>query len=594
MKKLILKLICAALCIALMPISGAAVEDAFVSVPAINVPAQAVQGAQAECDCVIMFDGESAVIDGDGAAYSGGKLLISAAGSYLLSGEFSGTVEINVKDDKKTELYLNGVCIEPADGPAINVVKQDKSVRLISCEDSVNLIKDSARTYTEADAWDAAVYSKADLVFEGEGEIYVTSGANKAVHSTDDIKILSGSLFCVSAGTGIHGKDSVSISGGRVCIESASNGIKSTNAEKDGKGFTEISGGEVFISAEGDGIDAETRVLISGGSIIIKTGGGYTASTEQRTEGFGMGGRGGWGGGPGGPGGRGGSGRSAEAQAADTVSQKAVKSGSMLEISGGTLYIDSVDDALHSNGSALVSGGDIYIYAGDDAVHADSVLTVNGGQLEVYSSYEGLEATVINITDGNIRLNASDDGINASGDDKEVTTGTTYSRFGGNGLGELNISGGYIVVISDGDGVDSNNFITMSGGTLLVYGPTQSMNGALDYETSFSYTGGTLLAVGAAGMAESVTSSENAGVIAFSTRSSLRGLLTLTDAEGNELIAFAAPKAYSSCVFVSPNVQSGASYSIYYGGTHQGELLDYVYASGKTEGAELVGSVTAR
>lgn len=72
------------------------------------------------------------------------------------------------------------------------------------------------------------------------------------------------------------------------------------------------------------------------------------------------------------------------------------------------------------------------------------------------------------------------------------------------------IKGGKLTVDARGDGLDSNGSIEMSGGVVIVNGPTENMNGALDYDGSFLISGGTLVAAGSAGMAQepSVDSSQ--------------------------------------------------------------------------------------
>ena len=94
---------------------------------------------------------------------------------------------------------------------------------------------------------------------------------------------------------------------------------------------------------------------------------------------------------------------------------KGVKAQNALEITGGTLTLDTADDSLHSNGTAAVSGGAITAQTGDDGLHADDTLTVSGGEITVTQSYEGIEAGVILVTGGTIDVTASDDGFNAAG-----------------------------------------------------------------------------------------------------------------------------------------------------------------------------------
>ena len=66
----------------------------------------------------------------------------------------------------------------------------------------------------------------------------------------------------------------------------------------------------------------------------------------------------------------------------------------------------------------------------------------------------------------------------------------------------IQINGGYLVVDSVGDSIDSNGNVEVTGGVLLVSGPTSDGNGAFDYDGSATVSGGTVLMVGSAGMAK--------------------------------------------------------------------------------------------
>jgi len=57
-------------------------------------------------------------------------------------------------------------------------------------------------------------------------------------------------------------------------------------------------------------------------------------------------------------------------------------------------------------------------------------------------------------------------------------------------------------VDAGGDGIDINGSVVMAGGYLIVHGPIYNMNGAVDYDGSFTISGGLLVAAGSAGMAQ--------------------------------------------------------------------------------------------
>mgnify|MGYP000821339641 FL=1 len=287
----------------------------------------------------------------------------------------------------------------------------------------------------------------------------------------------------------------------------------------------------------------------------------------------------------------------------ETVSTKGMKAGTELYIAGGTISIDAQDDGLHSNGSMTLAGGEITIRTGGDGAHADSSLTVQDGDIRIEESYEGLEAVELYIQGGTVHITASDDGLNAAGSlsadtsAQGETTGYVQTAFGGMGMvdqdAKLEISGGYVYINAGGDGIDSNNGVTISDGTVLVCGPTDSANGALDSETGIVVNGGFLLAVGSSGMAEIPEDTSGQYAAAIGTGTQQAGtLLTITDSDGQVLCAFAPEKQYQHVVFSAPALQEGETYTVTLGGICSGTETDGLYTGGDcTGGTELTLSL---
>lgn len=159
----------------------------------------------------------------------------------------------------------------------------------------------------------------------------------------------------------------------------------------------------------------------------------------------------------------------------------------------------------------------------------------------------------------------------------------------------ITITGGSTVIDAGGDGIDSNGSASMSGGTVVVNGPTDSGNGALDVNGTFTVTGGTLLAAGSAGMAVSpATGSEQTFVaIALDSVQAAGSTVQLVSSAGDVVMAFAGSKEYQSVVFSSDELVDGESYSVYVGGTAATELAPGIYADGDYAAASAAGSVTA-
>ncbi len=251
---------------------------------------------------------------------------------------------------------------------------------------------------------------------------------------------------------------------------------------------------------------------------------------------------------------------------------------------------------MHSNGSITVSGGTITAASGDDGMHADATLTISGGEINVTQSYEGIESAIITISAGNIHVVASDDGINVSGGNDSSSMGGRPGRtcFSSSGDDYLDISGGYIYMDGSGDGIDVNGAITMSGGVVIVNGPTSNNNGAWDYDRGFSLTGGILVAAGSSGMAQAPDSSSTqyAVMVNLDTALSAGTLIHIAAADGSEVLTFQPIRDYQSLVFSSPDLVAGATYTVSSGGSSTGTATDGLYVGGEYSGGSQVASLT--
>ena len=167
----------------------------------------------------------------------------------------------------------------------------------------------------------------------------------------------------------------------------------------------------------------------------------------------------------------------------------------------GTGYtIDGTSLTITEAGSYTVSGssadgsirikkgttGVTLILAGLSLTAADTA----GPTIRVTSCYEGLEGANLTILSGDIEIHSTDDGLNAANSDL------------GDYAFTLDIAGGRVYIDAEnGDGIDSNGTLTISGGDVTVFSTSEGDNAPLDSDGTFSITGGSVLAVGNAGMA---------------------------------------------------------------------------------------------
>ncbi|MEZ4718404.1 MAG: carbohydrate-binding domain-containing protein [Caldilineaceae bacterium] len=384
----------------------------------------------------------------------------------------------------------------------------------------------ATRTATWSCCWtdepDAALFSDDDLTINGGGTLIVTANYNHGIVGKDDLAIDltpgSGAIIVTAVNDGIKGRDSLLVQGGALTIDAGGDGMQSNNDEDADKGVVTIAGGTIVITAAEDGIQAETRLTVSGGDLTLTTGGGSTFT------------------------------------AADSA--KGLKAGVDVTITGGTIVVDAADDAVHANESITISGGVLQLASGDDGVHADATLQIDGGTITVSKSYEGLESAVIVINAGDIQVTASDDGINVAGgaDGSAVNGRPGQNQFAASSDYRLTINGGAIVVNALGDGLDANGWIEMTGGVVIVNGPTANNNGALDYDGGFSITGGTLVAAGSAGMAQApdTTSTQNSLLYTFAATQPAGTMVHIEGAAGNSLVTFTPTHDFQSVVLSSP------------------------------------------
>ncbi len=510
----------------------------------------------------IHLTGASATVSGDGAEVTGQTVTITSAGTYVISGTLTdGNINVAVADKETVHLVLNGVTITSTTTAPLTVTEAKKVIVTLA-DGTTNAFTDSARSTTESEDYSAAITSKADLVFNGTGTLHVNAGYRNGIKSSDDLKIVSGTYKIVSAEDGIVGKDLLGIKEGTFTIQSGQDGMKSTYDKDDSKGHIVIEGGTFNIQAQTDGIQAEHILQINGGTFTIKTAGGAAASTKSSAANTmsQMGGR---------------MTMNTTTSTQDEESMKGLKAGTSIVIADGTYTIDSQDDAVHCNGDIIIANGTFTIQTGDDGVHADNSLTINGGTIDIQKSYEGLEAAIITINAGDVKVVASDDGINAAekSSSTETGTGTMMMQKGmesASSNAQLIINGGNIYVNAAGDGLDANGSITFYGGTTIISGPTSNGDAALDFDTNCVMNGGTVMAFGSSGMLEIPTDASNGACIATTfTSVAANSTFSVQDSSGKTILSYTPEKSYESAIVYSTELQTGSTYTINAGSTSQ-------------------------
>lgn len=535
----------------------------------------------------IQLNEDDVKITGKNAVYTDKKVSITSGGTYVISGKLNdGQIYVNSEDDENVHIIFNSVNINNSTSSPV-YIENAKNTAITLVEGTENILADSQNyEYDSSDQneHDSVIFSNDDLSFNGSGVLNITANYNEAITTKNDLRIAGGQYNITAPGNGIKGKESVVIRNADINITSGEDGIKSSETEKTDKGFIVFESGKFNIEAMQDAVQSENFLIINGGDFNIKTDGTTENSNNNPTEnssdisyqnnsGFG----------------RFGKGKGAmEGNPNKTEdSEKGFKSSKTITINAGTVTADCKDDCIHAAGDVEINNGTLLLNTKDDAVHSDGNVTVNGGNINIENSYEGIEGIVININGGDIKIKSDDDGLNA-GD------GTGGDMMSGSPSCQLNFNGGSVYVDAGGDGLDSNGSMNINDGTIIVDGPVNDGNGALDSGTDIIINGGILVAAGSSGMAEtpSEISKQNSIAAAFSQSKSALTLVYVTDENDKVIVAYKPSKEYSSVIISTPEIEKGKEYKVYSGGNAE-NITEYQFNSNvKCSGGELVEAIT--
>lgn len=506
-------------------------------------------------------------VNADGATVlSNDVTTITSAGSYILTGAYAG-ITVSVGNGETAHLFLNNATISGGAGIAISNANKKSTLIITACENTENEV---ASKGDDANA----IHVKGTLKINGTGTINVSAKKN-GIKISKGLSIADSTINLTS---GNHALSARFIETENAKINVLSAGKDALNAECDDEtqeftldeGYVSLKSSKVFASVSGDGIQADTFVYITGGSVDIKTAATFVSYSEESmaaydldeddfryiksgdtykkiddvaTKGA----------------------RYAMIQSAKGIRCGEIKyeidgteyavtknSNYFIVIDGARVKINSSDDAIHTNsGNVLIKGGTLDLTTLDDGIHADELVKIDGGEITVNGSYEGIEGAYVEIGGGTIYITASDDGINAASDDESVNE-------------HIIISGGTITVDASGDGLDSSGTIYVSGGTLIVYGPTTGADTGLDADGGILIDGGNLFVASSKEMLEIPASNSKSNVLVYGVNTVPAGSeIILTNADGGEMVRITLKKQAQAIILSTPELATNGTYSLY-------------------------------
>ena len=480
----------------------------------------------------VTFSGSQAETTGE-LEVGDGYIKIENGGDYVLSGDYSG--QIIVESEENVHLILSGVTVYNPMSPIY--VKSAKNVCITLATGTVNTISDNSEyTYEDGENEPAvAVYSKADLTINGDGELIVNANYDKGIHSKDDLKIISGKITVNSVGDAIKGKDCLLIKDGEITITTGVDGLKSNNDSNEEKGYVIIEGGKINISVGDDAVHAESWLIVYGGEINI----------TECYEGL---------------------------------------EGKKVEIYGGDINIVSSDDSINA---ASGSSGDTDFTIPDRDFNFSNFNSEDGQTPPTKPDGENTDGTrpempSENSTFGDGQTPPDKPDSDSTGDDS-TSSGFGKGGFGGfggfgGGNGGFNepaedgvyikIFGGNITLSGGNDVLDSNGTLEITGGTITVNNPNMVVYGEpdciIDVNGTATVSGGTFIAY-----SRGATSASQAFTVPYITSSVTESgaSVTVKDASGQTVIEIPGAEKCSTLYIASDMLTSGETYTVTIGST---------------------------
>ncbi len=524
---------------------------------------------------------------------------IKEGGTYILSGTNSNA-RIVIKTSDEVKLILNGVSLTSLSDSPLEIQKAG-SLTIHVASKTKNYFADSSANTLEA----TILVKKVPLSIEGEGYLYI-QGNGLATDEIDsgvalqDAKGISVTdthiLVTASNSHAIKAKLGFSSDNAKLSLISEKDAIHTGSDTDDEGNVTDV--GNVSISnsvfacqVKGDGIDSEGEITIKDSSTHIETEGTFILYEKANdTDG---------------------SiyedsryikdGSSYKKISSDDLERystryyleqkcKGIKSEGAITISGGTHYLYTTDDCIASDTSIEILSGSYTLYTLDQALNSDQILNIGNESREendsefvikIFHSYEGIQGGNINFYDGYTYIVSQDDGVNATSDTDGYSISMNFHEYS------------TVWINAEGDGIDSNSNVTMDGGNLFVFGPTSGGDSSLDFDGTFTYTGGTILAFGQQGMVQT-PNTNSINVLSYNLSSYSENAIISVSCDDIEWSVI-LPKSYSqlNVIVGSNSVTAGTTYTLYENPTTNVTYTNNVYVGEKVSSGTSSISITA-
>ena len=481
---------------------------------------------------------QTATVTGQGASFSDQTLTITQAGTYVLTGSGKNIkLVVEAADTDQVHLVFQNLTLE-GEGTLLRINKAQEVV--------ISLAEGSQNALTESQASDdeevkATIHSQVPLTLNGTGNLTLTALTKNALEVEDDLKVLGGTYTVKAANHGFKAEGALDIEAATLSIEAGKDGLHAEHDETTERANISLNPTQLSIAAAEDGVDAGNELTIKGGTITV----------SQSEEGL-------------------------EAR--------------VIRQLGGDVTIKSSDDGVNASAGSSNKTSD----TSATSKTTDASATSNTADISSSAS----QATRDSATASTSASQATADPAAASqadqaNKDKNQTppappAGQAPPQGGqppqnGQGPGgmppggqeesdpslQIILEGGTLTIDAEGDGIDSNGTVTISGGSLVVNGSVQGGNGPLDAAGDITITGGRVWALGTSDMLQGFAQGSTQASITANIAGTAGQTLIILDANGKEVARQTASKDFQAVIMSSADLVDGQTYTIQVEGTPQ-------------------------
>ena len=481
---------------------------------------------------------QTATVTGQGASFSDQTLTITQAGTYVLTGSGKNIkLVVEAADTDQVHLVFQNLTLE-GEGTLLRINKAQEVV--------ISLAEGSQNALTESQASDdeevkATIHSQVPLTLNGTGNLTLTALTKNALEVEDDLKVLGGTYTVKAANHGFKAEGALDIEAATLSIEAGKDGLHAEHDETTERANISLNPTQLSIAAAEDGVDAGNELTIKGGTITV----------SQSEEGL-------------------------EAR--------------VIRQLGGDVTIKSSDDGVNASAGSSNKTSD----TSATSKTTDASATSNTADT---SSSAGQATTDSGTTSSSASQATADPAATSQADqankDKNATppsppAGQAPPQGGqppqnGQGPGgmppggqeesdpslQIILEGGTLTIDAEGDGIDSNGTVSISGGSLVVNGSVQGGNGPLDAAGDITITGGTVWALGTSDMLQGFAQGSTQASITANIAGTAGQTLIILDANGKEVTRQTASKDFQAVIMSSADLVDGQTYTIQVEGTIQ-------------------------